>query len=771
MSTLAFIAKMKLQALRSQRDTLEAEYQSIIASAEAAETDADRLRALYEGLRSLRLAGDLVHPELPDVTATLKTLDFAAPSEIESWQRRLRGELDRGRARSEAVYAFGALLEDSASDVEEPIDESGRAEYLERAVAEPGPEPAALADGGLLDQVFADGGFDRLVAGVEKVFADGFGTVEVTRPGVDGADQVERQLAIDASLILGRIGRDRERPAALRGEARQFAGEMTESHVALRDALEMSLADPSAWDWPSDPLTTYAVATGDRVRFHPNLDLVSLLVLEQLAVWFSHAFPLLHSGHANRKNRLVRLLELNAPEVIIANERRLFEEEIGLLNDPRILHGDTSGASIAARRDLELASMWNAGMVAGSHYGYAADSTRLLRVLGAELAIHEASDRPFFAVRTDIADCFASIDHRVVHSMLERLGVPEPYRALARRYLGASVELEGGAAPVRRGVLLSLSLSREFADLILGAIELSVRRTGVGTARVVDDLVIWSDDVDAIERGYAALLDAVAQVGLALQPAKTGAVAVAAPRPASLPEGPIRFNLLSLGPEGFAIDPVALDELCASTRTTIESSQSVLAAVRAYNDQVRFLFEAVVPHPDLTSASGDHLAACGAALKRFADTVVDGGIEAYLQDQIAQRWTLERPLPRAWLYWPVSAGGLGLRDAMLELGAIPTARSERPAEEFDELASKAWGKWYASLFEPRTAVPPRESAVSKAQLDDFIARGGELRGSAQAGLSVYWKWVLNTHGPEILERFGTFRFLLRKLVPLDLLSR
>jgi hypothetical protein len=749
MSTLAFIASMKLTALREQRDTLAAEYQAIVDAAAVAESPAGRLRALHDGLRDLRLAGDLVHPHLPDVSATLNTLAFAAPVEIDRWIERLGAELERGRARSEAVYAFGALLEESSGDRDEPPDVSGLSAYLEALTGDPGPEPPALAPEGLLDRLFDAGGYARMIPAIARHFEVGFGTYE----GVPH---------INLWGIVNRLLRDRERDAGLRAEAKSFADEQSEAHVALRDALEISLAEPSDWRWPHAPLALRPVATADRVRFHPELDLVALLVLELLGQWIGDSVPALRTGHVNRRQRIDRLVQLEAPDVIIANERRLLERELGLLSDPRVLEPDTATGSVAARRDLFLAQLWSGGLLAGSHYsGYASDSARLVRLLGAELAFHRAGDRPFYAVRADVAECFASIDHRVIASMLERLEMPAEYRALVARYLAAP--LPGG--PARRGLPLGLSMSRALADLVLGAVELHVRRAGVLTARVVDDIAMWSDDPAAIAAGYAALLEALDAVGLRINPAKTGAVAAGAELPGGLPEGAVRFNLLVLEPGGFAVDQAALADHIAATRDKLDSAPSLLAAARAYNHEARFLLDALVAHPDLPGASGDHLAACGAAVQRFAD-----GVEAWLEARIAGRCGLTAPLPRAWLYWPVSAGGLGLRDAMLELGAIPTDRREPPDEPRDELASNEWGAWYQALIDERLPRAPRESAVSKAQVDDFIARGGELRGQAQEGLGVYWLWVLATHGPEILERFGTFRFLLRKLVPLDLLS-
>ena len=52
---------------------------------------------------------------------------------------------------------------------------------------------------------------------------------------------------------------------------------------------------------------------------------------------------------------------------------------------------------------------------------------------------------------------------------------------------------------------------------------------------------------------------------------------------------------------------------------------------------------------------------------------------------------------------------------------------------------------------------------------DFIARGSEVGGREQKGLSKYWQWIVYTYGPALLEALGTFRFLLTELVPLQLI--
>ncbi|HEY7424663.1 MAG TPA: hypothetical protein VH682_10575, partial [Gemmataceae bacterium] len=66
------------------------------------------------------------------------------------------------------------------------------------------------------------------------------------------------------------------------------------------------------------------------------------------------------------------------------------------------------------------------------------------------------------------------------------------------------------------------------------------------------------------------------------------------------------------------------------------------------------------------------------------------------------------------------------------------------------------------------AGPPPLTAMEQL-VEDFIERGGEVSGRRQARLSPYWRWVVYTYGPSLLEALGTFRFLLTELVPLQLI--
>ena len=136
-------------------------------------------------------------------------------------------------------------------------------------------------------------------------------------------------------------------------------------------------------------------------------------------------------------------------------------------------------------------------------------------------------------------------------------------------------------------------------------------------------------------------------------------------------------------------------------------------------------------------------------------------------------------IPEAWLYWPITAGGLGLSNPYIMAGqyaeAVRRRRDrvavpQRPAEATWNTRDNQWARYYKQLLEPLDPVAPADTAATKSLTQDFIARGTTISQGAQTTLTSYWRWILSVYGPEIRERFGTFRFLNTELVPLQLLG-
>jgi hypothetical protein len=134
-------------------------------------------------------------------------------------------------------------------------------------------------------------------------------------------------------------------------------------------------------------------------------------------------------------------------------------------------------------------------------------------------------------------------------------------------------------------------------------------------------------------------------------------------------------------------------------------------------------------------------------------------------------------IPAAWVYWPLTAGGLGLQDPLVSAGQYDEARRQRKRREPPrdrppgwDTQDNDWAEYYRWLLEELEEAAPKDTKVMKTLVDDFIQRGQKISAGKQKGLAPYWRWVLYTYGPQILQKFGTFRFLIPELVPMQLIG-
>ena len=97
----------------------------------------------------------------------------------------------------------------------------------------------------------------------------------------------------------------------------------------------------------------------------------------------------------NRNNRLLKLREINAPDVILRNEKRILQEAVDALIDNSIRHGAATGAAAAQAQKRALKSLSDnlkskRGLFRQNLLGKRVDySGRSVIVVGPELALHQ----------------------------------------------------------------------------------------------------------------------------------------------------------------------------------------------------------------------------------------------------------------------------------------------------------------------------------------------------------------------------------------------
>jgi hypothetical protein len=216
-----------------------------------------------------------------------------------------------------------------------------------------------------------------------------------------------------------------------------------------------------------------------------------------------------------------------------------------------------------------------------------------------------------------------------------------------------------------------------------------------------------------------------------------------------------------------------LDALVEDARVRIDAQSSLLGSIRVHGESLRMFEQSLAMWLPL---DGTHRASVAAALDRFEDGVFGG--------RSPLEWCRSRldegardALTESLLHWPITAGGFGLRHAHVQ-----AARAERvwrarahvsPPDERGgdwEVRDRGWGRFFGQWSEPMGQPHMPASTQMEALIQDFIRRGSEVGGRTQRGLGPYWRAVVQMYGPQILEDFGTFRFLITELVPLRLIT-
>lgn len=777
-STIQFISQVKLGELQNQRAQLLDAYDELTKACDG-QSPVESLKILFEGLQEIEVASKPLHPELGNIELLLE--GTAATDEIiEFWRQKLNTEVASGRLRADIVYLFGALLGEWGGESETKqtfLDERLRTHevLLQRTTTsnESGQQAQPF-----LNEIFAS--FGESLRGAAEMIAENI------------EDSIEDGDSVDVDLYG--IAKNIYLPASIRREAKRFSDDEVLS-AQYQDAIRVVTRDLRNWSWPDEGVSTRAVWTRNKWRLYPNLSMVQLSIVAGFSNFWSATFESVYTDAVhlmNRKARYQKLLELNAPAVIIDNEIRMLaqhEKRVDLgwyeVVDPwdgsRTLPDDGRVSGILSKRASEQGGLRTADR--RPYYdGYGVN--RMIALIHAEVRTLRAAfpDQPLFVVNLDIRDYFASIPHDVILTMLSGLGLSGDDVKVIRRYLEVPYLVDGQIVLARRGVPMDQDLSHWLAEWLLRLMERYVHQhAAVRIIRQIDDICLLSPSATDIVAAWDAVVRFVKNCGLDINDDKSDACAFGAELPKGLPSGPVRWGLLELTASGdWGIHEAAFRTLCETTRQQVSAKHAVLAKATTFNAYLRYLTSAV----GLTLNLGDaHRRSANDALRQFERELFGPGtgIVEELRRHISDRYLQDMELgnlPEGWMYWPITAGGLGLRSAMVLCGQCQRAFDERqkiriepPQKRPDnwQTGDPDWTRFYDNHFNLLEPASPRESKVMKTLVDDFIARGQEISAGKQQTLSAYWRWILCIYGPEILEKFGTFRFLLTDLVPLQLI--
>jgi hypothetical protein len=795
--TERFIAGMKLRELRKQRDDLRATYDRLSADLAASGDDADRLRRLYDGLREVKFAGRALHPDVANLDVLLTELRLQGSSALLThWQAALERELEQGRRRSEFVYIFGALLDEwaaaSTDDSEAEARSSFAAAMFERLAS---PNPAS--------------NFDAVLEAAQP---------EQLPPRSPKKDPIRADVEeFELTETLRRLMGNPYGTPELRAEAGRYIEDRALQNE-LRDALTIMLSNLEGWTW-GEAVPTYTVWMRSKWRLLLNPDLATAALLNLLAERWNTALQNQTGVKVlQHLKRLHQQISINPSKTVNDRELRLMREAAEATRGQLWIDQFDPWGTAAPPLDFRTATddtlrpylltlFGEVGSVIGTRFSYwnelqqerirAYGDTyengaifRALRLLNADMRVTRDAlpGQPIFVLKADIEQFYPNISHEVILSLLRHVGIEENDLQFFARYLAVPMQNAAGeVVTARRGLPINEPLSHVLADLLLRLMDRFVTRTArVQIIRAVDDITLFALDADELAKGWEALNTFFAACGLTLNESKCGAVGIGAPLPDSLPptlatKRPT-WLMLRLDEDGeWRVDEALYAELLATTRARIERERALLGKVEIYNEAIEFLLASLALDVPLGEVHRTDVYRAIAAFHGgfFESEGIASGLIAAIRERLGVDPAVS--IPEGWLYYPITAGGLGLRQPFIVLARYEGTLKERPlmppvpteavTEGWTRVKS-SWGTYYNSLHELIIQAEPTAVDLFEARIEDFIARGDKISGGAQGGyLSSYWRWMLYTYGAQILEAFGTFRFLITELVPVQLILR
>jgi hypothetical protein len=792
-----FVTHMKIEELRKQRDRLRAIYDELERHAGDAETEAEMLSRLYDGLRELKFAERPLHPDVANLNILLFEANNNAdtPESVSFWRKRLERELAQGRLRTEFVYTFGALLEEFTQQAGKHPAGDPRQTYLQLLArlqeADPVPD------------------YERLLPSLLDAF-----------PSVRDESWQDYRLSPpnknEVKEIAEILSRNTHRSAHLRRQAERVANDDILCNE-LADALALMIDHVDEWRWPEEGVRAFAKKTGDKWRLFLDEDLPSAIFLSIYGKYLRHitatpahkryspsgvkrqgyimATPS-RSQYINRLLRIARLQDLNAPDIILQNEYRLLEEaksaaasdiwgtgdiDVDASLEEQLEQVDSYGSINSQRFDLwsQLRdAVWD---VDYRQERYAAGVSLAVRCVNAEVRLWQAAypDKPLYVLKLDLKDFYPSISHDMLLFVLEHVGLGQNERDLIARILRVLIQDNGQVTEVQQGLMNDRVLSHVLGEMILFLLEEYIYRTAsVEIVRVVDDICVLASSADDILAAWQAAQEFCSTTGLDINLDKSGAVCIGGELPAGLPEGLPRWKLLQLRPDGeWQIDRTGFERRLLEAREQVMQEQSVLARVEAYNRATREMLDNMALDVCLGSQHRENIRALIAEYHYSFNG--DCGIMDILRDAIHSGFwdgDTSTAIPEAWFYFPVTAGGLGLIQPMVEVASYAqSAEALKPAEIPGERRKdwqrkdNAWASYYRYWIRGLQPAQPASTVVMETLVKDFIERGTQMSGTKQTKLRPYWRWILYIYGPQIIESFGSFRFLITELVPLQLI--
>lgn len=839
--TLHSITETKLDELSKKKSNFEKGKAELLQRVDAELVLREKVRILLDGTENLPFMASLdTHPSLS--SWNMKHFIEQAHSDPsvsqmlqKEWETKLRGELDIQSLRFEFASLYGRLVNEWLSSPEaENVSESGSFEEVRREEMHEQRETweayvfhplqtDSKAIKAYLDSLFHSTKQRKKALEVLRTDIQSF-EYELSCP--NGFDEQSLKWC-----IKGLLSSD-----LLTDAKRSVLNDFQDNRLVLQelaDVLNMRMTDLDNWSWGErgTPVQQRRQLNG-RYRFYHNEDLLQSIFLRYIGVrwsvrfkkaiemfvctegvWLSSSTPMTKNDRERREHFLGTDGSWGMTQTVEFHHERIWKDDV-FLEQLQSTEGEDGRP-------------YNADDNPWLHVGRESKGRKspqeivqsVLNLLVTDIIMKTRLGEEVTVVRSDFKWFGPSLPHSTMFAVLRYFGVSDRWISFFQRALEAPIQFvnDGPNAPVqvrKRGTPVSGPLSDFLGESVLFCLDFAMnqRTSGARLFRLHDDIWLWGREITC-EIGWNTMCEFSDLMGLQFNSEKTGTVLITRkgdlPREPSkvLPIGDVRWGFLKLDATSgrFLIDQGQVDEHVIELRRQLDVCKSIFDWIQAFNIYGARFFTTNFGRPANCNGRAHvdmMLDTFGKIQQKLFVDVPGGSVTNAVKRMLAERFGAH-DVPEGYLYFPMSMGGLDLRNPFIGLYQIRNNLVENPDkvmdtffEEEEAAYRRAKERFESGLvshsdkikdenfmsFEEYTRYREQTSPELGKAFNELMTRPFEdavnmtkdvasvIDVSQWKKMKPYHKWVVGLYASEMRAKFGGLNVVEKGLLPTGMVS-
>lgn len=693
------VTSEKILELQNQKVKLDNYYRGVLKRADATEDLVQEIEILYEGIKEAPVHQQTnVNMESAKLFIEHLAKDISTSDQLRRrWIESFRKEIQYSVCKCTYSYVFGKSLRDELKDSDAaPLDDDFYVISKEKKEQMNEREKTIKE---LEERVFEGG--DIQVEALTSFLEQTFDMEDVAvKDALDECRKSTKDFCKDllesnittfelGNCVSGLLSSD-----LLSGEKLTSLQQLKENEPYLEDLatlLSSRLRSIKSWSWPAHGVhVDVRRSIAGRYRAFLDEDIITALFLQYIGISFA----------THIKEKLQQMYESRLWKRVSAEEESI--------------HKHRNNTHAANFLSVLPDSMYTQGSFANEYNDSGASNAvnvknSLIHLLATDAQLHKVCkpDQPFTVVRTDLEWFGPSIEHESIKVVMKFLGISDLWIDFMIKFLKVPMtfqkDTEEDVKVRQRGVPISHELSTLFGESLLFVMEASVNReTGISLHRIHDDFWFWDSDQAKVVQAWEVMNKFAKLVSLKFNEEKSGSAVISSSKtstavaefgPKPLPQSSVRWGSLVFRQDGlFQIDQESVSTHVEEMRSKLKNTKTVLSWVNVFNKYMAFFLRSFGSCAKVFGLQ--HLEQIFSNLQLIQKKVFhehNGNALAALTAQFEILQSID--ILDMWAYWPLPAGGLGMKNVLLQLGALKGYLSKVEHTDFSDLPKLDKHKW------------------------------------------------------------------------------